>query len=66
MIIEELEKVGYSGAWLYEISLATPKTIIRPRDLTYKDFYKNAQELFEGKELTKISTPVDGLKKWNE
>ena len=66
MILEELKSIGYSGAWLYEIDLVAPNTIIRPRDLTYKDFYKNAWELFEGKELTNISTPVENLKKWDE
>ena len=65
-ILAAIKEIGYSGAWLYEINLEAPWTIVRPRDLTYKDFYKNAKELFENKELTNISTPVDGLKKWNE
>ncbi len=65
-VIEALFEIKYQGSWLYEISLGTPWTIKRPRDLTYHDFYKNARELFTGGNLTKISTPVEGLKKWNE
>lgn len=65
-IIKALFEIEYSGSWLYEINLDAPWTIKRPRDLTYHDFYRNAVELFTGKELTKISTPVKGLKKWNE
>lgn len=65
-IISELGKINYSGVWLYEINLEAPNTINRPRELTYEDFYKNACELFENKPLSKISTPVENLKGWNE
>ena len=65
-IIKALKDIGYSNAWLYEINLTTPNTIIRPRDLTYEDFSRNAKELFEGKELTSISTRKNDLKYWNE
>lgn len=65
-ILEAIKGLNYKGSWLYEINLGTPWTIKRPRDLTYSDFYNNAQELFAGKELTKFSTPVEGLKHWNE
>ena len=65
-ILKALEKIGYSNSWLYEINLEAPGTIIRPRNLEYSDFYKNAKELFENKPLTKFSTPVENLKKWNE
>ena len=65
-ILEAIKGLNYKGSWLYEISLGAPWTITRPRDLTYSDFYNNAQELFAGKELTRFSTPVDGLKHWNE
>ena len=65
-ILKALEKIGYNNVWLYEIDLKAPNTIIRPRDLEYGDFYKNAKELFENKPLTIISTPVENLKKWNE
>ena len=65
-ILSAIKKIGYKGSWLYEINLEAPWTINRPRDLTYQDFYNNAMELFEGKKLTKISTPKEGLKAWNE
>lgn len=65
-ILSALYEVGYSGPWLYEIDLKCPWTINRPRDLTYGDFYKNACELFNGEKLSKISTPVENLKAWNE
>lgn len=65
-ILLALEKIEYKNVWLYEINLEAPNTIIRPRDFTYGDFYKNAKELFENKPLTKFSTPVENLKKWNE
>ncbi len=65
-ILSAIKEIGYSGSWLYEIGLGAPWTINRPRDLTYDDFYKNACEIFDGRELTKISTPVENLKAWNE
>ncbi len=65
-ILNALKGIGYSNVWLYEINLGTPNTIIRPRDLEYSDFYKNAKELFENKPLSNMSTPVENLKKWNE
>lgn len=65
-ILNALKEIGYSNVWLYEINLTTPNTIIRPRDLEYSDFYKNAKELFENKPLSNMSTPVENLKKWNE
>ena len=66
LILDELKKINYSGVWLYEINLEAPWTIVRPRDLTYEDFSNNAKELFEARPLSKISTPVEGLKGWNE
>ena len=65
-VFSAIKALDYKGSWLYEINLEAPWTIKRPRDLTYGDFYKNAREMFEGRELTRISTPVDGLKYWNE
>lgn len=59
-----LENVGYQGPWLYEIGFSTPSSINRPRKLTCEDFVRNAKELFEGKELTVISTPVENLSFW--
>ena len=57
-------KVGYQGVWLYELDFSAPKSIIRPRDLTCEDFRQNAEELFAGKDLTTISTPVENLGFW--
>lgn len=48
-ILYELQKINYSGAWLYEVLLKTPATIKRNRDLVYTDFVENAQSLFNGK-----------------
>ncbi len=46
-------EIGYAGPWLYEIGLKCPKTIYRERDLTYADFYENAQTIFAGKQPQK-------------
>lgn len=63
-IIKALNEVGYDGPWLYEIRLECPGTIIRPRALTYDDFVRNANELFEDKEPTIFSTPKPNLGFW--
>ncbi|MBE6647832.1 MAG: sugar phosphate isomerase/epimerase [Ruminococcaceae bacterium] len=52
-IYKKLCEIGYAGPWLYEINFKCPKTIIRERDLTYADFYENAQTIFSGKEPQK-------------
>lgn len=52
---------GYTGPWLYEINFGAPATIIRPRDLNCDDFVKNANELFENKAFTIISTQKENL-----
>ncbi len=49
-IYNKLLEIGYSGPWLYEVGLLQPKTIYRDRNLTYEDFYNNAQTIFSGKE----------------
>jgi len=59
-----LKEVKYAGPWLYEIGLWTPGTIVRPRHLVYEDFVKNANEIFEGKELTVLGTPKENLGMW--
>ncbi len=64
-LIRALENVNYKGIWLYEIDFGCPKTIIRPRDLTCEDFVLNADELFNNKPLTVISTPKKGLGYWD-
>ena len=63
-IISELNKIGYSGAWLYEINYETG-TIIRDRAIVDEDFVRNANELFENKPLTLFSKPKPDLGYWN-
>jgi sugar phosphate isomerase/epimerase len=47
-VIGALREVGYSGVWMYEVAFKAPSSIMRPRDLTPRDFVKNAKELFSG------------------
>lgn len=63
-ILVALREVGYKGPWLYELGLATPKSIIRPRELTYADFGVNANTLLAGKRPAPLGTPVEGLGMW--
>ena len=65
-VITALKEVGYPGPWLYEISFTAPNSIVRPRDLTAKDFVENARTLFSGAIPAPIGKPVDGLKHWTE
>ncbi|MBQ9116836.1 MAG: sugar phosphate isomerase/epimerase [Clostridia bacterium] len=63
-IISALSRVGYEGPWLYELGFTAPSSIIRPRNLTYGDFVRNANELISGQAPTVIGTPVKGLTSW--
>lgn len=63
-ILAELKKVGYNGPWLYEIGFECPKTIIRERALAPQDFVRNANELFENKRITILSSPKENLGYW--
>ncbi|MBE6645230.1 MAG: sugar phosphate isomerase/epimerase [Ruminococcaceae bacterium] len=63
-LLAAFREIGYSGAWIYEVELACPKTILRDRALTYEDFSKNANELFTGGEITVISRPKPNLGWW--
>ena len=58
-LYKTLLEVGYTGAWMYEISPKCPKTILRDRDLTCADFARNANEIFTGKPLTVFSQRID-------
>lgn len=49
-----LQKIGYQGVWLYELSLAGAKMVDRGRPLTFADFRRNATEIFTGQPLTVI------------
>ena len=54
-LYNKLISEGYNGAWLYEIGIKTrPNIINRSRELTFEDFTKNANEIFENKPLTLI------------
>ena len=59
-----LVEIGYTGPWLYELGFTSPKTVVRERDLCCHDFVRNANEIFSGKPLTRLSTPVEGLPSW--
>ena len=63
-IIKALKETGYNGVWLYEINYTCPRTIIRERNLCADDFVRNANELFENKEITIFSKPVENLGMW--
>ena len=45
-VLAALRDIGYNGPWLYEMGLATPKTIARERDLIHSDFIDNANMIF--------------------
>ena len=63
-ILRLLAEVGYGGPWMYELSFACPKTILRDRSLCYADLMLNANELFSGKAPTVISKPKPNLGWW--
>lgn len=53
-VINALREVGYNGVWMYELSLKTPETIERARDLTLSDLVRNAKEIFANNHITLI------------
>lgn len=59
-IYSALRDVGYEGVWLYELELKPRDTICR-RDLTYADFYSNAEQIMRGETPTAIGKRVEGL-----
>ena len=48
-IINVLREAGYKGPWLYELGRVAQRGIIRERDLTFRDFYENAEALLNGR-----------------
>ena len=64
-VLNALNEIGYKGIWLYEIDFKLSKTIIRPRELNCYDFIRNANEIFENRELTVISKPKPNLGYWD-
>lgn len=63
-ILSMLREVGYAGPWLYELGLSAPKSINRPRELTYADFGENGRTLLTGTCPAPLGTPVAGLGMW--
>ena len=63
-IYEAFEEVGYDGVWMYEIVLECPKTILRDRALTFRDFYDNATALFRKETPRVFSRPKENLGMW--
>ncbi len=66
VFMTEFNKIGYSGVWMYEVSLTCPKSIIRDRDLVFDDYVQNAKALFDGKTPARFSKPVENLGMWPE
>ncbi|PWM38160.1 MAG: hypothetical protein DBX52_07795 [Clostridiales bacterium] len=65
-VISLLHDAGYAGPWLYEVDLKAPSTIVRSRELTYKDFKENAEALFAGLSPAALGEPKKDLKSWRE
>ena len=63
-IMDALDEIGYEGDWIYECGLKPKPTIIRERDLTFADLYKNAQEVFARQKPTRYSVPKPGVGMW--
>ncbi len=53
-IYSTLQKVGYSGVWMYELLLDSPRMLTRSRDLMFSDLVRNAHEIFENAPITRI------------
>lgn len=63
-VLNALKQVDYKGVWLYEMDFECPKTIIRDRNLVCADFVRNANEIFENREITVFSKPKENLGYW--
>lgn len=64
MMVDGLKKIGYSGVWMYEINVITPKSIVRDRNLNYKDFIDNANAVLNYKKPPFGGTPIPNLGMW--
>lgn len=62
-IMERFDKIGYTGVWMYEVSIEPGPTIDR-RPLAYTDFVENAKALFAHKQPAPIGTPYPNLGMW--
>jgi sugar phosphate isomerase/epimerase len=63
-ILSSLQGVGYSGVWMYEVSLTAPATIVRQRELTLRDLAENARALFAGEKPPFGGVRAEGLVSW--
>jgi len=52
-LLQALKDVNYQGAWLYELGFIS-KTAQRSRNLTCEDFSRNAKEIFNNLQLTRV------------
>lgn len=53
-LLSTLKKINYDGVWMYELGLTSPKTLTRSRDLTFDDFVRNANAIFNGEPIERI------------
>lgn len=63
-VLAALSAISYQGPWLYEIGFTCPKTILRDRALTCRDFAENAKALFAGTPTPVLSRPKPNLGMW--
>ena len=56
-LIGALEQADYNGPLLYEVSLATPPSIIREHSLTRRDFFENYKALTEKRSFVPFGKP---------
>lgn len=56
-LISALEQADYNGPLLYEVSLTTPKTILRKRPPTRRDFAENYKALTEKRPFEAFGKP---------
>lgn len=52
-LYSKLCRIGYEGVWMYEVG-PWAKNDLRSRELTVRDFYNNAMEIFAGKVPARI------------
>lgn len=48
-MLSTFQKINYQGVWMYELRLNFPRALTRSRELTFEDFRKNANAIFDGK-----------------
>lgn len=63
-LMDALDKTGYAGTFLYEMSFSSTNYIKRARELTPADFCRNAKELHQRSPITVWDTPIPNLGMW--